>query len=90
MSLKWPFKDPDEVLDYGIDWTARLAGDTIATSTWIVPDGIMNVSNSFTATSTEIWLSGGTIGAALKITNRVVTNGGRKMDQSVNISIRAK
>ncbi len=31
MALSWPFKDPDEVLDYQIDWTARLAGDTIST-----------------------------------------------------------
>lgn len=90
MSLKWPFKDPDEILDYGIDWTPRLAEDTIATSTWIVPDGITKVSDSSTSTATEIWLSGGTIGAALQITNRVVTAGGRTMDQSVTLLIKAK
>jgi hypothetical protein len=88
--LKWPFKDPDEVLDYGIDWTARLAGDTIQTSTWIIPAGITKVSDSSTSTSTEIWLSGGAIGASLQITNRVVTSGGRTMDQSVTLLIKSK
>jgi hypothetical protein len=24
MTLRWPFKDPDEVLDYDVDWTFRL------------------------------------------------------------------
>jgi hypothetical protein len=90
MTLKWPFKDPDEVLDYGIDWTARLAGDTIQSSTWIVPDGITKVSDSSNDTSTEIWLSGGTLGAALQITNRVVTHGARTMDQSVTLLIKSK
>lgn len=41
MALSIGPKDPDEVLDYGLDWTARLVGDTISTSQWIVPDGIV-------------------------------------------------
>ena len=42
MSLNWPDKDPDEVLDYCLDWSDRLgSSDTISTSTWIVPTGIV-------------------------------------------------
>lgn len=28
-------KDPHAVLDYTVDWTRWLAGDTIATSAWL-------------------------------------------------------
>jgi hypothetical protein len=90
MSLSWPFKDPDEVLDYEIDWTARLAGDTISASTWIVPDGITKNSDTFTATSALVWLSAGVEGASLLLVNRVVTAGGRTMDQSVALKIKTK
>jgi hypothetical protein len=90
MALSWPFKDPDEVLDYQIDWSARLAGDTISSSSWIVPDGITKNRDSATDTSTTVWLSGGTEGAALSLTNRIVTAGGRMMDQSVVLKIRSK
>jgi hypothetical protein len=30
MSLKWPDKDPDEQLDYSIDWGPALDTDTIS------------------------------------------------------------
>lgn len=90
MSLTWPFKDPDEVLDYQLDWSARLAGDTIATSTWIVPAAITKDSDSNTTTTTTIWLSGGTLGDLVEITNRITTAAGRTMDQSVRLKIKAK
>ncbi len=90
MSLSWPPKDPDEVLDYEIDWSPRLGADTILTSTWTVPAGIIKASDSHTTTTTTVWLSGGTLLASLELTNRVVTAGGRTMDQSVKIKIKAK
>ncbi len=90
MALTWPFKDPDEVLDYDIDWSARLLTDTISTSTWIVPDGITKDSDSKTATTTTVWLSGGTLGDKYELTNRIVTTGGRTMDQSVDLKVKSK
>lgn len=90
MALSWDAKDPDEVLDYTIDWTARLAGDTIAASTWVVPAGITKDSDSFTTTGTVIWLSAGAIGEAYELTNRIDTAGGRTMDQTVKLKVKAK
>ena len=90
MSLTWPYKDPDEVLDYQIDWSERLASDTIVTSTWMVPSGITKNSDSNNGSVSTIWLSGGTLGASLELTNRIVTSGGRTMDQTVKLKIRAK
>lgn len=81
-------KDPDAVLDYSIDWTTWLAGDTISTSTWTVPAGITKDSDSSTTTSTTVWLSGGSLGQNYKLTNRIVTAGGRTEDRSVEIQVR--
>lgn len=90
MPLKWPPKDPDEVLDYQIDWSARLDDDTIDTSTWIVPDGIVGDDESNTDTATTIWLSGGTLGTTYDIVNRIETDGGRTMDQTARIKIKVR
>ena len=91
MALKWDAKDPDEVLDYLLDWSARIPnGDAIATSTWTVPSGITKDSDSHTETTTTIWLSGGTLDETYALTNRITTTGGRTMDQTVSIKIKAK
>ena len=88
--LVWPFKDPNEVLDYVIDWSERLGDDTITGSTWTVPTGITKDSDSSTDTATTIWLSGGTAGAQYVFTNRIVTAAGRTMDQSVKLKMKEK
>jgi len=86
MAMTWQTaKDPDEVKDYMVDWTARLADDTIVTSQWIVPTGITMDSDSSTTTSTTIWLSGGTIGDTYEFVNRVATAGGRIYDQTCKL-----
>jgi hypothetical protein len=89
-ALNWPAKDPDEVLDYRLDWSARLAGDTIFSSSWIVPAGITKNSDTFDNSSTTIWLAAGTTDETYTFVNRVVTAGGRRMDQSVKIKIKVK
>lgn len=92
MALTWPSKDPDEVLDYEIDWTTRLAGDTILTSTWTIsPDSLLvKNSDTFTGSTTTIWLQGGTLGKTYELTNRVTTAGGRTMDQTVDLLIQVR
>ena len=65
-------KDPESVLDYGFDWSDWLdTDDTVSTSTWKVPTGITEDSDTNTTTTTMIWLSGGTVGSQYKITNRI-------------------
>lgn len=89
--LTWPSKDPNEVLDYQVDWTARLAtGETISTSTFTVPTGTVVInSSSFLGAVATVWLSGGTEGEACVILNRMVTSAGRTYDQSVKLRIRS-
>lgn len=43
MSLKWPNKDPDEILDYDVDWTVRLYNETeLAAYQALVDAGLPN------------------------------------------------
>lgn len=85
-------KDPDEVLDYKINWAKRLGSDTIVSSTWDVPSGLTHgpPADTFTNTTTTVWLSGGTLDAVYDITNHIVTAAGRHMDQSARLKIKLK
>ena len=80
-------KDPDAVKDYTLDWSDWLDGDTIATSVWVVPAGITEDSESESATSATIWLSGGTAPNEYEITNRITTAGGRSDDRTILICV---
>lgn len=91
MALSWPFKDPDEVLDYSIDWSNRIdAGDTISTVTWSFPAGITKVSQSLAGNVATCFVSGGTEGVAYSIGCRVVTTGGRTMDETVKLKVKTR
>ena len=85
-------KDPNAQLDYVIDWSSWLNGDTIVNSVWIVPSGIDLVDQSFTNQNATIWLSGGTIGARYRVTNRITTSTSpaRMDDRSIIIAVRDK
>jgi len=85
-------KDPQEVLDYGFDWSDWLeTGDTVDTSDWTIkPSGLTEVSDSKTDTTTMIWVSGGTVGSKHKVTNRVLTADNRTVERSFYVKIQSK
>lgn len=83
-------KDPNAVLDYTIDWSLWLDGDTISTSTWTVGSGIVKDLDTKTATTTTIWLSGGTLATSYTVSNRIVTVAGRTEDRTLTFSIVAR
>jgi hypothetical protein len=89
MPRSW-IKDPDDTLNYGVDWVRELRGDTIETSTWIVAAGITKVSDSKTATTTTIIVSGGTAGETYTLVNRIVTAAGLSEDCSLIIKVSHK
>jgi hypothetical protein len=82
-------KDPDSVLDYGIDWGTEFldSADTISTSTWTVDSGITVDSTSNDTTTTKIWLSGGTADEEYTATNKIVTADGRTAERSILILV---
>jgi len=85
-------KDPQAVLDYAIDWTKWLdeVGDSIETSTWIVPTGLTKVTETNTSKLATVWLSGGTVGENYTVTNRITTAAGRTDDRSITIRVRER
>jgi hypothetical protein len=90
-------KDPEETLDYVVDWSGSKPGpwltgdDTIATSTWpSPPSGITVASTSNTDTTATIWLSGGTTGQTYSFTNRIVTSAGRTAERTFRVTIRER
>ena len=82
-------KDPDAVLDYSVDWSLWLAGDTISSSEWLLEDGgvLEKVTDTHTATRATIWLQGGQDGITYLVTNRIVTSGGRTDDRTISIKV---
>jgi len=91
VTLFWPTKDPQEVLDYDIDWSERLVDDIIVGSTWAVDDATLTIAADVASdTATKVWLSGGTLGAQYILTNTITTAEGRTMEQSVKLRIKAR
>lgn len=89
----WPSKDPDEVLDYMLDWSRRLDdGDGIDTATFSLTTsaGMLIVAQSNTTTTATVWLSGGTLGETGEVLCRVVTDEGRTFDWSMDVPIVAR
>jgi hypothetical protein len=89
-AIKTFSKDPDATLDYKGDWSKWLGGDTIATSTWDVPDGITLLSETHDATTVLTWFSGGTAGQKYEVRNRITTAAGRVDDRTIAIKIKEK
>ena len=87
--LAWPPKYAREVLDYTVDFTARLAGDTIASATVTLPTpaGLVVGVISNTSTTVTVWLSGGTPTQAATALVAVVTAAGRTIDIEVQLYI---
>lgn len=89
--LTWPSKDPNERLDYQIDWVTKrlLSGETIATSTWTVVEGTVTIdTDTNVAGITTVWLMGGAAGEKCELLNRITTSAGRTYDQTVTLRIR--
>lgn len=92
----WPLpKDPDDICDYQFDWSDRLeAGETIATSTFTVDQGSVEIDTvtnppSISGALTTLWLSGGAANETCVITNRIVTSAGRRYDSSARLRIKS-
>ena len=49
MSFRWPIKDPDETLDYSIDWSRFLDTAIINSVKWFVKSSLYNTKTELTA-----------------------------------------
>ena len=80
-------KDPSAILDYSIDWSLWLDGDTIQSSSWTVPQGLTKASETNNSTTATVWLSGGTVDQTYTVTNRITTANGRTDERSILIKV---
>ena len=82
------FKGAGAVLDYSIDWTSFLAGDTISTSTWAAEStGITIDSETEAGAVTTVTLSSGVLHREYAVTNTIVTTAGRTATRTIYIHI---
>jgi len=105
MALRFPTKDPDDQLDYSVDWSRYLDGDTINTVTWKVEDtdgtlntwvdaevidGLQRVSASNTSTVATIQISLGTAGKTYNIHCFITTAGGITTSRKITLKVRER
>lgn len=83
-------KDPDSTEDFAFNWVADLDGDTIVSSNFVLPDGLAEMSASNTDTTATIFVSGGSACMSYRITNRIVTAGGRTLDKTIRIYVQER
>lgn len=85
----WIAKDPDSVLDYGVDWgvpfNSWLGDDVIDAVAWAVPTGLTKGAESNSDTVAKVRLSGGTVGVIYTVTCRITTDRGQTDDRSFRI-----
>jgi hypothetical protein len=103
MSFRWPNKDPDEILDYSVDWSRFLNGATITTCVWSVDDstgtkttitagntvnGVQNVAQTISGNVTTINLGLGTNNTEYKIYCRITDNSGNVAERVIRLRVK--
>jgi hypothetical protein len=87
-------KDPQARVDYAIDWSVYLDGQTIEASQWFVtPDeagGIVAEEASFEPARTAARLAGGRAGHAYSVANQVTLSDGSTDLRSIILRVEAR
>lgn len=85
-------KDPDSRIDYAFDWSAAyLDGQILVASTWTVDPvalgGVTIDASAFDAEKSSATLSGGIVGIAYRVTNRVTLSDGQVDERSLVLRV---
>ena len=101
--MKWPVKDPDDVLVYSVDWSRYLNTATISTVAWFIynasgvktsatpvatVNGLTTDSQSNTNTVASIQLSAGTAGVFYRIVCAMTDNGSLVTERVIQLPVR--
>lgn len=91
-----------DVQDIGFDWTDALAaigeGETIVGSEWALLFGSITINESgsavgdlpgadFDDNETSVWFKGGVAGTTSKLTNTIITSGGRRISAVLTVLV---
>lgn len=91
MSALTNIKDPDEVLDYGLDLVDWLPdGDSIDSDVWTPDNGITKESEMTNGTQTAIMVSGGTVGTTYALKGVVTTAEGRVLVRRIRVYVQER
>lgn len=105
MALKWPNKDPDEILDYSVDWSRFLGSDTVSAVTWYLYDendikqelsdsevvnGLQFVTGTISGQVATARFSLGTNNVRYTVVCRVTTGGGLQFERSIFLRVKEK
>ena len=103
MSFRWPNKDPDETLDYSVDWSRWLNGATISSVVWYVDDstgtktaltagntvnGLQNVAQTISGGVATINLGLGTNNIEYKIYCNMSDSSGNVAERVIRLRIK--
>lgn len=84
-------KDPADLMDYTVDFSAWLGTDTITgTPVWSVPGDLTKTDQYNDTTKAIVWLSGGTHGNDHLVSAKINTAGGRTKQVSLKIQVRER
>lgn len=68
-------KDPDDIMDYSIDFTSWLQStENISSVDWSLDDDLTFVTHAFTNKIATVWVSGGVSGNRYSAKCKIVTN----------------
>ena len=105
MSYKWPDKDPDEILDYSVDWSRYLGADTIDSVQWYcenasgvkttfdsvdIVNELQHISSSNTNTVATIQLSLGNSNTTYTLYCGITTAGGITTERKIKLKVRQR
>lgn len=101
MALKWQDKDPNDVIDYSIDWRSQLGNNTIDNIVWKiytagsfvvwtptqVVDGLQYISSTNTNTVATLYLGLGTDFSVYNIICRMTASDATVIEQEVRLRV---
>jgi hypothetical protein len=80
------YQDLDEIVTRTLDWSDDLNGSTISTSTWTVPTGLTNVTDTSSTTTASIRLSASATGT-YTVLNTITTAAAETLQVGVTVTV---
>ena len=74
MAYQWPFKDPDETLDYSVDWSRFLGTATIITVVWSVKTPTYTTETVLASGENLTTASGGAVTDSIQNVSQTATS----------------
>ena len=105
MSYKWPDKDPDETIDYSVDWSRFIPDDTLSAADWFIEDangnkepvsnaevvdGLQFVAPTLSGKVATARLALGTNNKRYKVTCKITPGNGLIFERSVFVKVKEK